>query len=104
MSDPAPATPRRGARKTTETTTSLSVRLPNETLAGLKAKAERDGVKTNRVMIELAEGYRRGIYRLPKSRTKTERVYPTSGIRPPETAPSQAATAPAQPWESATTA
>jgi hypothetical protein len=62
-----------------ESTSSHSVRTPNDTWARANARAKRDGVKMNRVIIELLEGYARGIYRLPKKRVKVERDY---GHRP----------------------
>jgi len=61
--------------KGAESTASHSVRTPNETWARASARARRDGVKMNRAIIELLEGYARGIYRLPKKRVKIEREY-----------------------------
>lgn len=68
-------TVRRSGTKGTETTASHAVRTPNELWARAKARAARDGLAINRVIIELLEGYTRGIYRLPKRRTVEEREY-----------------------------
>lgn len=68
-------TVRRSGKKGTETTASHAVRTPNDTWARAKAKAMRDGLPINRVIIELLEGYSRNIYKLPKRQVETVRVY-----------------------------
>ena len=75
---------RRSGEKGTETTASHSVRTPNDTWAGAVTKAKREGLAINRVIIELLEGYRRGVYKLPKRSQETVRVYPqtTSAAAP----------------------
>lgn len=78
---------RRGAAKGTETTSSHSLRTPNDLWARATARARRDNLPINRVLIELLEGYARGIYRLPKKQVETVRVY---GDPEPEAAPAAA--------------
>lgn len=67
-------------KKSVLTTASHSLRAPNDVWAGATLRAEREGVAINRVIIELLEGYRRGIFKLPKRISKTERVYPAGGV------------------------
>ena len=81
----AARTVRRAGKKGTETTASHSVRAPNDTWARSTGRARREGLTINRVIIELLEGYARGVYRLPKRQTETVRVYPVN--QEPEAAP-----------------
>ena len=67
---------RKGSRSGSESTASHSVRTPNDTWARATARARREGLTINRVLIELLEGYNRGVYRLPKRQVETVRVYP----------------------------
>lgn len=78
---------RRSSTKGTETTGSHSVRTPNDTWARSTARAVREGLTINRVIIELLEGYARGIYRLPKRQVETVRVYDQDGTLAPPTTP-----------------
>jgi hypothetical protein len=73
---------RRGSGRT-ESTASHSVRTPKETWAGATARARREGLTINRVLIELLEGYRRGVYRLPKRQTEVVRTYDNPTAAPP---------------------
>jgi len=69
-------TVRKAAQKGTETTASHSVRSPNDTWGRATGRARREGQTINRVIVELLEGYARGVYRLPKRKVETVRVYP----------------------------
>jgi hypothetical protein len=70
------------AGKKVESTESGSVRAPKTTWAGFRAKAVREGRKPNRVLIELMEGYRRGVYKLPTVKTVEQRVYDQNATAP----------------------
>ena len=72
---------RRSAGKGQESTTSRSVRTPNDIWARAKGRATREGMVINRVIIELLEGYAQGVYRLPKRQVETVRVYDTHRVR-----------------------
>ena len=74
-----PAVSTQQKHKGRETTVSHSVRTPIATWNRLKQKAERVGLTPNRVIIELIEGWVRGVYVLPTRRTETVRVYDQPG-------------------------
>lgn len=81
------STPAKTGKGKKETTSSHSVRTPNVTWAKATTRAGREGVPINRVIIELLEGYIRGVYRLPDRQTQVVRNYPT----PKTEAPAEAA-------------
>lgn len=62
-------------RKGVVTTTVHAVRAPNDIWAAAEKRAEREGIKMNRLIVELLEGYGRKIYRLPQQKVETVRVY-----------------------------
>jgi hypothetical protein len=66
-----------------ESTVSKSVRAPRTTWAKFTRRANHEGLKVNRVIIELMEGYAMGVYRLPKKKTVVERVYATPAAEHP---------------------
>ena len=79
MTDKAP---REASRSTSQrargvvTTISRSLRVPTVTWDEAKARAADEGVLMNRVILELLEGYARGIYKLPTTNVEITRTYP----------------------------
>lgn len=66
---------KKAAGKGTSSTATHSIRTPNDTWARAQARAARDGVVMNRAIVELLEGYARGVYRLPKKQVEVVRTY-----------------------------
>lgn len=66
---------KKAAGKGTSSTATHSVRAPNDTWARAQQRAQREGVVMNRLIVELLEGYSRGVYRLPKKQVEVVRTY-----------------------------
>jgi hypothetical protein len=53
-----------------------SARVPSATWDDAKARAAKEGIVMNRLIIELLEGYAHGVYKLPTTTVATTRTYP----------------------------
>jgi hypothetical protein len=58
-----------------------SVRVPTPIWDDARARAKNNGVVTNRLMVDLLEGFTKGSYRLPAVSTTVTRTYPAQPER-----------------------